>query len=288
VIARATFITLCTVVAVWLFSVPAWAEEVQVRATLVADVERLQNGVPFRLGVLLEPEPGWHVYWRNPGGAGLATEVLFELPAGLRAGELQWPTPVFFTQPGDIDGYGYESDVVLAAEVTVSAGVGRSFPVRLDVSWLACKDVCVLGGAELEARVPLADDIRQVSMDAFRGWRDVLPVPPGPERLGLTVTGLPIAESGPSDITVWLSWADDPGAVELFPDPGPGLRVERVRTGTRGRLSRVDLTIKRLKQPGTSASVLPAVVSTTDGNGRRRGFQVSIQLDDTGSPPATR
>ena len=84
----------------------SFAEESHVRARLVADAAELQGGESFLLGVLLEPDPGWHVYWRNPGEAGLATDIAYDLTEGFEVGELQWPVPVSFDQPDGIVGFG--------------------------------------------------------------------------------------------------------------------------------------------------------------------------------------
>ena len=105
------------------------AEETHVTARIVSDASAIDRASSFRLGVELVPEPGWHVYWRNPGEAGLATEVVFELPAGFAADQLQWPVPVVFEQPGGLIGYGYKKPVVLAATVTSAAG-GRALPTK--------------------------------------------------------------------------------------------------------------------------------------------------------------
>ena len=50
------------------------------RVSLVSDVATVEPGEPFRLGVHLELEEGWHVYWKNPGDAGLETHITFSLP----------------------------------------------------------------------------------------------------------------------------------------------------------------------------------------------------------------
>ena len=70
-----------------------------VRAELLADVEIIQPGVLFRLGVLLVMQPGWHVHWTNPGASGEPTEIVLRLPDGFTAGPLQWPTPTLVMQP---------------------------------------------------------------------------------------------------------------------------------------------------------------------------------------------
>jgi thiol:disulfide interchange protein DsbD len=75
---------------------PAMAQEEgepKVRARLVAETAEIEPGSTFRVGVHFEIEDGWHIYWRYPGGAGLATAIDFELPEGFTIGPLQWPLP---------------------------------------------------------------------------------------------------------------------------------------------------------------------------------------------------
>ena len=178
-------------------------EESRVKAWLVADTASVEPGSTFRLGVHFEIEDGWHIYWRNPGGAGLATAIDFELPDGFVAGPLQWPLPIAFIQSEGIPGYGYEGSVVLAAEVTVPADFDRSRPGRVlvEASWLACKGVCVLGSAELDA-----SPARLPEDPVFRQWADQLPrtAEANDPPFSLTATG------GLSDglISHWLRWSE--------------------------------------------------------------------------------
>src|SRR5271168_3908009 len=89
----------------------AWAGHVQ--AELLANVSEIQPGKPFWLGVHFVIDPSWHIYWKNPGDAGLPTRVKLTLPDGFTAGPLQFPTPSRFEQPGGIVIYGYENSVTL-------------------------------------------------------------------------------------------------------------------------------------------------------------------------------
>lgn len=43
----------------------------EVTARLLADAAAVQSGKSFRVGVPLTIEKDWHVYWKNPGDAGL-------------------------------------------------------------------------------------------------------------------------------------------------------------------------------------------------------------------------
>lgn len=258
---------------------PVSAEELRVRASLACDAVEIAGEAGFALGVLFEPEPGWHIYWRNPGEAGLATEVVLDLPEGFEAGEVRWPAPVFFEQPGGLAGYGYEEPVVLAAAIDPPADAPERAAVKLEASWLACRDVCVFESAELSAELPLAGAELARSQSALSEWRRTIPAEDAVVPYTVTVTGGPVPEAGPADLVVWLSWPEPPGEVELFPDPGPGLKVEGLRVRTRGTMTRVDLTVSRLKNPSGRSSALRSLVVATGDGGRRIVTVTHIVID---------
>ena len=62
--------------------------------------------------------PGWHTYWKFSGDAGLPTEMKWKLPPGWKVGDIQWPIPLKTIDPGDIETYGYENEVLLMQEIT--------------------------------------------------------------------------------------------------------------------------------------------------------------------------
>jgi DsbC/DsbD-like thiol-disulfide interchange protein len=80
---------------------PARGQPVHVQPQLVANVTSIEPGKSFLLGVLLKIDPGWHIYWKNPG-VGIPTKVKFSLPPGFEVGELQYPTPELLQEPGNI------------------------------------------------------------------------------------------------------------------------------------------------------------------------------------------
>jgi DsbC/DsbD-like thiol-disulfide interchange protein len=63
---------------------PARAQQqdgkVLVTATLISDISSTQPGQKFRIGVLYRIESGWHIYWKNPGDAGIPTKITLRLP----------------------------------------------------------------------------------------------------------------------------------------------------------------------------------------------------------------
>src|ERR1700753_3384868 len=82
------------------------------RVSLVSDVDQVAAGQGFQLGLRFQLSPGWHVYWQNPGDAGLAPAVSLTLPRGATAAPLRWPVPKRLAE-GPVTTYGYEKAVLL-------------------------------------------------------------------------------------------------------------------------------------------------------------------------------
>lgn len=241
------------------------------RVRLVASADRLHSGDALFLGVRFDIRPGWHIYWKNPGGAGLATDIRWRLPAGIDVGDLQWPLPVAFTQSGDIPGYGYEGSVVLAARLRSAPTLEAKMVVGASVSWLACKDVCVLGSAELE--LPWAE----VTIDpGFGVWAESLPRIFAGSDAPFTLTSKVGLTAG--HIGLWFQWRTAPRSVEFFPDPPEGLEVKDVTIQTRGGLTLIDAVVRKLAGSTTGHDTLGSLVVVTDENGRRRGWELSVDL----------
>lgn len=248
-------------------------DEPRVGVRLVADTAEIEPGSIFRVGVRFEIEDGWHIYWRYPGGAGLATAVDFELPEGFTAGQLLWPLPIAFDQSEGIPGYGYEDSVLLAADVETPAAFDQSTPGRLraEVSWLACKGVCVLGSAELES------SLAEMTVDeGFVKWDRNLPEPldEGSAPFVLSATG----GLNEGVVTHWLRWRESPRPLEWFPDPSEAIDVGAVRVQTRGGLTRIDAEVSQRKGATGSIDELASLVVITGGDGTRQGWEVSVDL----------
>jgi DsbC/DsbD-like thiol-disulfide interchange protein len=85
---------------------PSTGSSQNVRATLSSETSAVAPGTPFWLGLRLEMQPGWHVYWKQPGDSGLPPRVKWSLPAGFAAEDLAFPYPQRFTE-GTLATYGY-------------------------------------------------------------------------------------------------------------------------------------------------------------------------------------
>ncbi|WP_280110032.1 protein-disulfide reductase DsbD domain-containing protein, partial [Nitrospirillum viridazoti] len=113
-------------------------------------------GQPLWVALDQKLQDGWHTYWINPGDSGLPTEVNWTLPAGWKAGPLNFPAPHRFTT-GPLVNYGYEKATRILARLDVPADAkpGSTVTLTAAANWLICADVCVPEDATLTLDVPV-------------------------------------------------------------------------------------------------------------------------------------
>ncbi len=110
----------------------------------------LNRGEAADAGLYFKIEPGWHIYWKNAGDAGLPPHVQWTLPQGITAGALQFPAPKRLPL-GPLMDFGYEDEVLFPLKLSVPE-TAKPGPAVLyaSVNWLVCQTSCVPGRAELE------------------------------------------------------------------------------------------------------------------------------------------
>jgi thiol:disulfide interchange protein/DsbC/DsbD-like thiol-disulfide interchange protein len=146
---------------------PAWArpsasynEPKDPKAAFDADHLRVELLVPESdlypsdelnyAGLYFKLEPGWHIYWKNPGDAGLPPHIQWTLPKGITAGPIQFPAPKRLPL-GPLMDFGYENEVLFPLKLHVANSVkGGHVVLRVKVDWLVCRGSCIPGKAELE------------------------------------------------------------------------------------------------------------------------------------------
>jgi DsbC/DsbD-like thiol-disulfide interchange protein len=128
----------------------------QMRAALSAERPAAAPGETLWVAVSLDVKPGWHTYWRTPGDAGEPITITWTLPAGVTAGPTQWPIPERFDYSG-IAGFGYTGHAALLTELTIDKSVRApaEIPLKADVTWLSCADVCIPEEASLSLPVKI-------------------------------------------------------------------------------------------------------------------------------------
>jgi DsbC/DsbD-like thiol-disulfide interchange protein len=129
------------------------------------DLLSLDAGVRgvMKMGFLVDLEPGWHLYWANPGDAGLAPAVRWTLPPGFSAGPLLHPVPEKTVAEGLVT-YGHSGTVLLLCEITLPPSYDAAATWEADavLEWMACEESCIVGETALRIdRPPEAESVRR-------------------------------------------------------------------------------------------------------------------------------
>lgn len=248
---------------------PAAGKELLAEARLISGARTIRPGVPFTVGVQIRMPEGAHIYWVNPGDAGLPTRIEWTLPPGFTAGPIQWPVPTVFSDP-PLASYGYSGEVVLPAVITPPAAMQGLAAVRIAarVDWLLCKESCVPGGADVALGFRIADESG----------------PPGPDAELLTrfVSRVPTASDR------WAFWfEEDERSVRLFARPPAELDAAALKRFV-FLVSMEDLIEPSAPQTWSETADRRAFVLTLQKTARRRaaGERLSGVLREGRGPPA--
>ncbi|WP_254070185.1 protein-disulfide reductase DsbD [Acidisphaera sp. L21] len=119
-------------------------------ATLVTNTDAIQAGGQFKAALRLQLAPGWHTYWQNPGDAGVAADLTFDLPPGAKVSPIEWPVPIRVAE-GPLTTFAYTGDLLLPVTFTAA-----SAPVTLTAhaTWLVCRDICVPEQGDFKLALP--------------------------------------------------------------------------------------------------------------------------------------
>ncbi|MEX2205800.1 MAG: thioredoxin family protein [Myxococcota bacterium] len=109
-----------------------------------------ESGAAPRVGVRLAIDPGWHIYGAEVGEVGLPTRLAWHVD-GASVGPTAYPATVEFADAeAGITSTGYAGSVMLASPVRLSAWTAAERMARVDVRFLACRQVCIPGRLALE------------------------------------------------------------------------------------------------------------------------------------------
>jgi thiol:disulfide interchange protein len=265
----------------------ASAQAAHTQAQLVLGDDIARPGETVLVGVHLKMEPGWHTYWKNPGEAGMATKIVWHLPQGVTAGDIQWPLPEKLP-PAEVTTYGYENEVMLLVPLKLAPDV-KPGPLALSakVSWLECKEQCIPGDGTVQATLNVGAETKAATNAALlKEWQGKLPRTDkifsfkvhwekkvNDDTRTLVIEGMPTA-------------ADKNLAVEkgdFFSDPSNDYEIQ----GATEKLPfssgfAFRKTVKKIEQWPAKISGVVVI----EGNGQRNGFELNEAITEANAAAA--
>jgi thiol:disulfide interchange protein DsbD len=244
-----------------------------VKAELLADTNAIVPGKPFTVGLLLRMAPKWHTYWAFSGDAGLPTELKWNLPSGWKVGDIQWPVPLKTIDPGDIETYGYENEVLLMQEITSPQKLDNS-TVRLsaEANWLVCEKICIPGSATPQLELPVSTTSQPANSEVFARYRHLLPQ----NWPGSNVASADWSRIG-RDLHLKITSETLAGypALDFFPLPGQGVVVGHPTVESRNK-NEVTFRIPIESSEKNLPSIAGLIVFSQQPNGEDRvAWQIS-------------
>jgi Thiol:disulfide interchange protein DsbD, N-terminal len=249
-----------------------------VGARLLANVSAIQPGKPFWLGVQLKIDPGWHVYWKNPGDAGLPTKVKFTVPDGFTVGPLQYPTPQRLDQAGNILALAYENSVLLLAKVTSPANLPMDFhgEFQAAISWLVCSQVCLPGKATASVGLGSAPIAVPDNQELFEQWISQLPVDADQSP---DVKEAHSNADNNGDCSIEIVWRNrTPQSIEFLPGVLDDYSIDSTDVKAGYQTTVIRFTLRPLAGMTPSAATLDTVVGYLTKDGKHRGANISVAL----------
>ncbi|HEY6228632.1 MAG TPA: protein-disulfide reductase DsbD domain-containing protein [Verrucomicrobiae bacterium] len=200
-----------------LFVPVAWAQpESHTKATLLLSDSVAKPGSTITAALHLKMDEGWHTYWKNPGDSGKATKINWELPPGITAGEIQWPTPEK-TVLDSLVGYVFHNEAALIIPLSIAANAQPGPAViKGKVSWIECKTECIMAGGRVEATLTIgAESKPSPDADKIKQWQEKIPKPSQDVVLTAQWDGPPTLKERP----IVFSINKSSGAWDFFNDP---------------------------------------------------------------------
>ena len=267
-----------------LAALTANAAHTQARLILSADTAR--PGDTIWAGVDMKMEPGWHTYWKNPGEAGMATKIEWQLPPGVTAGEIQWPLPEKLP-PAEVTTYGYDNEVVLIVPLKLAAGLKPGpLDLKAKVSWLECKESCLPGSGDVETTLNVGSETK-TSGDQQRilSWQHRVPI-----RTSLSSFELHFnawwekSANGDTRPLIIETPAikdsfDASQLVDFLPDASDQFEVEGATENVPAGANEIRLRKQVQKFAGDWPKEISGVI-VIEGNGRRKGIELKLPVVD--------
>ena len=140
-----------------------------VQIEIIQEEETVQPGRPFWIAVRMQLADNWHTYWKNPGDAGMASAIEWELPENYAVAPTAWPTPKRFTVDSMV-GFGYEGAPTFLVQILPPPnGSDAALELKATVKWLVCSDsTCIPGETPIAIQLKSASTTPKLNAKAAK------------------------------------------------------------------------------------------------------------------------
>lgn len=182
-----------------------WDRNEHVAVRLISAVDGTDGLTEIPLGLEFQMQPGWKIYWRSPGDAGLPPIPDWTASDNVADAAFSWPRPERFSIFG-LETFGYTDHVVLPLTVKPET-TGAPITVTGAINYLVCSDICIPFDANVSLTLPA--DTANLSGEAPLINRFASAVPRHPSDVGMTLHKAGLATTGEDQVTLRVAALSD-------------------------------------------------------------------------------
>ncbi len=224
---------------------------------LISTVSAINPGSSFQVGLNFHLEPGWHVYWKNPGDSGQPPRLKWQLGPGLTAGGIEWPVPKRLPV-GPLLDYGYEGNVLLPIPIEAAheLATGQTEVLKANLRVLVCRETCMPGKADLQLTLPVQKEKARAIAANRNAFEEANASKPGALPAGWKVS----AKQSQDSISLAIDGAETGNVsfVPAHPNVIQNAAPQHVALGS----NRVSLTLKRPENATANVPSLDGLLLT--------------------------
>jgi len=219
----------------------------------------------IKMGFLVELEPGWHLYWTNPGDAGLAPSVRWTLPPGFKAGPLIQPVPRKSVAEGIVS-FEQDGPVLLRCDITPpdSSPPSGTWEAAAVLEWMACRESCITGETAVRTVYPPGPSALEKGRSLLAKFAPRFPRPLSSAGLSAGA-GQATLTAGEWRIEIMLTGSRAAEAGDFFPYPFEDYVISHA--GISCRDGRITLPLTPSRGPGAPPPPAARGLVIIDGGG---------------------
>ena len=168
------------------------------------------------LGIRFDLEPGWHVYWKNPGDSGLPPDINWVTEDGARLDKILWPAPEK-TPENPLMTYGYYNELVLPLIFKIDKKFSEFKESSIEINFLICELICIPEQViiNFDAKDYTDEDIKR-SRNILSSWYTKIPKD---DKIEI------YAEASDSFLSLsWVNEDNNTSGAYFYPDAGGLIR----------------------------------------------------------------
>jgi suppressor for copper-sensitivity B len=198
-------VCLSSLISVAAASTGPWFQGNEARVRLISATTATGDLSDIKLGLEFELNPGWKIYWRSPGDAGIPPETDWSGSSNLAKTKQNWPVPERFSAFG-LDTFGYGKEIIFPVTASLSEP-SKPLSLKAEVNYLICDDICVPGQASLTLDLPAGEAKSSSQLRRINHYQSL--VPKTAAHQGFTVNGISSSPvDGNGTITVEVASID--------------------------------------------------------------------------------